>query len=76
MGEMAILDKEHGDLKLIWDPENAEEVTAARKMFDDMRKKGHMAWDVGEKGRKGDNEIKQFNPSLEKIIITPPVKKG
>ena len=76
MGELRVLDREMGDIKLIWDEDNPEEVAAAKEMFDKMRKKGHMAWAVVEKGKKGDNEVKTFDPTLEKIIITPPVKKG
>lgn len=76
MGELRVLDKEAGDLKIIWDKDNEAEVQAAREQFDKLRKKGHMAWDVGRLGRKTDNEITEFDPDLEKIIITPPVKKG
>ena len=76
MGELRILDKKAGDLKVIWDPENQDEVCAAKEQFDSLRKKGYMAWNVGGLGKKGDNEIKEFGPDLEKMIITPPVKKG
>lgn len=76
MGELRILDPKAGDLKVIWDAENPDEVKAAREQFDSLRKKGYMAWDVGARGRKGDNEIKTFDPNLEKMIITPPVTKG
>ena len=76
MGELRVLDKELGDLKIIWDPNNQEEVAAARKAFDELRAKKYMAWDVKEKGKKGDNEVKAFNPELEKMIMTPPVQKG
>ena len=37
MGELRVLDKELGDLKIIWDPNNQEEVAAARKAFDELR---------------------------------------
>lgn len=76
MGELRILDRKHGDIKIIWDPNNEEEVKVARQTFENLTKKGHMAWNVGRLGKKGDNEIKVFDPDLEKMIITPPVKKG
>ena len=76
MGELRILDKDAGDLKVIWNPDNEDEVQAAQEQFDALRNKGYMAWNVGKLGRKTDNEIKEFDPDLEKMIITPPVKKG
>jgi hypothetical protein len=76
MGELRILDPKAGDLKVIWNPDNPDEVCAAKEQFDNLRKKGYMAWNVGRLGKKGDNEITEFDPELEKMIITPPVKKG
>ncbi len=76
MGELRLLDKQAGDLKIIWDSEKPDEVEAVRKQFDELKKKGYMAWNVTNKGRKGDNEIKEFDPDIEKIIMTPAVTKG
>jgi len=76
MGELRVLDKDAGDLKVIWDPDNEDEVQAAREQFYALKKKGYMAWNVGRLGKKTDNEVKEFDPDLKKLIITPPVKKG
>ena len=76
MGELRVLDKEHGDLKITWDPSNKRDIETAKKTFEDLIGKGFMAWDVGPNCKKGDNEIKEFDPNLGRIIITTPVKKG
>jgi hypothetical protein len=75
MGEMAIMDRVAGDLKVIWDPENENEISAAREQFDSLRKKGYMAYTVGERGRKG-TQIREFDPSAEKMILAPPLVGG
>jgi hypothetical protein len=64
-----------GDTKLIWDPDNEHEVAAARKMFNSLRDKRFLAFKVGEKGRKGE-QITTFDPSLEKIIMSPAIAGG
>jgi len=74
MGELRILGKE-GDTKVIWDPENRDEVKAAREQFDALKGKGFLAFEVKNKGDKG-SEIKKFDPEAGKIILTPPIMGG
>jgi hypothetical protein len=75
MSEMAIMDRS-GDTKLIWDPDNADEVANAKRTFDDLLKKGFMAFKVeGRKGDKGE-QIKTFDPKAEKLILTPAMAGG
>jgi hypothetical protein len=75
MSEMRIMDVEAGDLKVIWDADNQEEVDAARAQFDALLKKGYFAYRVGEKGKKAE-QIKKFDPEAEKIILSPAVQGG
>lgn len=75
MGELAIMDRQEGDLKVIWDAGNDDEVEAARAQFDELRSKGYLAYTVEERGRKG-TQIRKFDPSAEKIILAPPVRGG
>ena len=42
VGEMRVLDQT-GDLKIVWSSDKPDEVTQARKMFDDMKAKGYSA---------------------------------
>ena len=72
--EMAVMDST-GDTKLIWEEENRDEVEAAREMFDSLKKKGYLAYAVNKKGDKGD-VLDRFDPSAEKIIMSPQLKGG
>lgn len=60
-----------GDTRLIWDSANADEVAAARRMFDDLRAKHYTAYKAeGKDGRKGE-VINKFDPDAERIIMVP-----
>jgi hypothetical protein len=73
-GVMVILDRS-GDTKHIWDRSNADEVAAARAVFDQMTKKGYQAWSVTRKGDK-DRRITEFDPEAEKMILAPALVGG
>ena len=72
--EMAVMDST-GDTKLIWEEENSAEVEAAREMFDSLKRKGYLAYAVNKKGDKGD-VLDRFDPSAEKIIMSPQLRGG
>ena len=64
-----------GDTKLIWDKNNADEVKAAEKMFDELISKRFTAFSVSEKGDK-DEMIRKFDADAEKIIMVPRMQGG
>jgi hypothetical protein len=72
--EMQVIN-EKGDTRLSWDEENRTEVDAARKMFDDMKAKGYIAYKMNKQGDKGDL-IDRFDPSHEKVVLAPPMRGG
>jgi hypothetical protein len=72
---MSVMDPKEGDIKTIWDRNNSDEVEAARAQFKKMTDKGFLAYTVKKSGRKGD-QIHEFDPDAEKIILTPPVRGG
>lgn len=74
MPELITLDRS-GDTKLIWDSENKEEVDAARKTFNDLRRKGYLGYSVKKSGKKKD-VITEFDPDSEKLILAPPMAGG
>lgn len=74
MNEMCVMD-ETGDTKTIWNPENVDEVQAARDTFDLLKRKNYLAYSVKNDGEKG-NIIRKFDPELGKIIMVPPVIGG
>ena len=75
MGEMSILNHE-GDTKVIWDPENEDECEAAEEQFDSLMKKGFTAFEVGVKGKKTKQVVKNFDPDLGKLIMVPALQGG
>ena len=74
MGQLAIMDRT-GDTKSMWDKNNPDEVEAARTTFDKLKKKGYLAFRVADGGKKGE-VIREFDPSAESIILSPPVAGG
>lgn len=76
MGVMSVMDRELGDLKVIWDSSKSEEVKAAKTQFDELTKKGYMAYKVtGKEGTKGE-QIREFDPDAERLILAPALRGG
>lgn len=71
---MAIMGKE-GDTKIMWSADRPEEVENARNSFNSLREKRYLAFRVNEKGDKGE-QMKEFDPKAEKIILVPPMAGG
>ena len=66
-----------GDTKIIWDKTKPDEVAAARAMFDALRKKNYLAFKVkGDKGDPSDEQIREFDPNIERIVFTPQMQAG
>ena len=58
-----------GDQRVMWDKDSADEVDAARAMFDRLTGKGYMAYKAeGKKGTQGE-QIRTFDPNAERIIL-------
>ena len=74
MGEMAIMGRQ-GDTKIIWDRNNSDEISAAQRLFNDLRGTGYLAFSVQKGGEKG-VQIFYFDPQAEKIILAPPMRGG
>jgi hypothetical protein len=65
-----------GDTRIMWDKGNEDEVATARKTFDDLRKKGYVAYRAeGKKGDRGE-VIRAFDPDAERIILVKQLVGG
>jgi hypothetical protein len=65
-----------GDTRVIWNPRDADEVAAARATFDELVKEKHfLAFKVQRGGGKGE-QVTEFDPAAEKLIIAPPMAGG
>lgn len=74
-GEMAVLDHT-GDYKIIWDADVPAEVEQARKTFYELKSKGYAAFKVkGEAGAQGE-QVREFNPDAERLIMVPAMQGG
>lgn len=74
-GLMSTLDRT-GDTRLMWDRKNKTEVNAARRTFRDLLKDGYMAYRaVGKKGEQGE-QIREFDPDAERIILVKQLVGG
>ena len=73
-GELSVLDQT-GDTKVAWDSENDDEIATARRTFNDLRGKGYLAFRVNKQGDKG-QEMREFDPEAEKIILAPQMRGG
>lgn len=65
-----------GDTRTMWNPANADEVAAAKRTFDELTKKGYLAYvATNERGDKGE-QIRVFDPEVGKIILVPQMRGG
>lgn len=71
---MSVMGRE-GDTKTLWDPDNAEEVEAAKETFKSLTKKGYLAFHVKEDGKKGE-QMRKFDPKAGSIIMVPRMVGG
>jgi len=65
-----------GDTRIMWDAGVQTEVDSAKKVFDDLRARGYMAYAVlAEGGGKGEI-VTTFDPAAQKLILAPPMAGG
>lgn len=75
MGSIAVLGKE-GDTKTTWDSSNKVEVEVARSQFNALKAKGYLAYRVDTQGAKSGEVVREFDPSLNALIMVPPMQGG
>lgn len=66
---------QRGDTRLTWDSDNREEVDAHKATFDKLIAKGFTAFSVRKDGDKG-KKLTEWDPSIEAMILVPPIKGG
>lgn len=72
---LSVMDPAHGDVKTVWNPENEDEVKAARETFDRMKAKGYAAFRVKKDGEKAEL-MRAFDPEAAAIIMAPGIRGG
>lgn len=66
---------DEGDSRIIWDPDNPDEVDAARAQFDTLVGKGYQAYAVRRGGEKGER-VRKFEATAERLILAPATRGG
>lgn len=64
-----------GDTKQMWDSRNPEEVSNARRTFNDFKEKRYIIYRVNKDGSTGEL-MTEFDPNAERMIIMPPAFGG
>lgn len=64
-----------GDTKHMWDPNNADEVDAAKTMFEGFKKKGYAIFAVKKDGDKGE-QVREFDANAKAYIFVPQMRGG
>lgn len=70
----AVMDKT-GHMKIMWDPKDPTEVENARQTYNKMKAEGRIAWTVDKEGNRKEHLL-EFDPKLEKMILSPPLAGG
>lgn len=64
-----------GDNRVMWNPNDKDEVATAEAAFEAAKKKGMLAYSVDKEGNKGE-VIRKFDPKAGKIIMTRQLQGG
>ena len=76
MGVMKVLDPVLGDSRISWDSGKPHEVENARAQYDNLtEERGYFAYEVGRGGKPG-VQLDEFDPSIEEMIMRPPMVAG
>lgn len=74
-GNLLCCMNEDGDKRIMWDSSNDGEITEARRVFDEYKAKGYLAYRTNSRGEKG-TVIDKFDAKAERIIMQPQMVGG
>lgn len=76
-GTMKVLDRKLGDRQISWDKGKPKEIEDARSSFDFLvKQQKYFAYEVDPMNNKKGKQVREFDPSLESLILTPPLVGG
>lgn len=76
MGKLRIIDPVLGDEHITWDPNNAEEVQAAKDKFDSLTKAGHKVYKVTQSPSREGEAVSEFDANTGEYLVAPPMSGG
>jgi hypothetical protein len=65
-----------GDTRIMWDPNNRDEVKTAKAAFDAAKSRGMLAYTVDPKSAEKGEVVREFDKDLGKIIMTKQLVGG
>lgn len=65
-----------GDTKIIWNKDNPDEVENARRTFNDLLSKNYLAFKVRDSDSKEGEQIREFDPNIGRMILSPQMRGG
>ena len=74
MNEFTVLDP-NGHTTTMWDPQSPAEIERARRVFDEMRRRGYRAFRIGKDGGPGQPRH-SFDPKDDAMVFVPPIHAG
>lgn len=74
IGVMNIMDRS-GHKQLTWSTDRLDEIVEARETFDALMKKGYSAFGANQK-EETKYLIKEFDPTVEEMVLVPKIVGG
>lgn len=74
MNEFKVLDP-NGHTRTTWDSSSPEEIEKARRIYDELIKRGFRAFRVEERGGAGVPRSR-FDPEDKETLLVPPIRAG
>lgn len=74
MNEFKVLDP-NGHTRTTWDTASPEEIENARRIYNDLIKRGFRAFRMEEGGREG-VPARRFDPKDKETLLVPPIRAG
>lgn len=74
---MSIADKEEGDYRYTWDPDDETDVKIAKAAFEEAKRNGLVGYAVKKNGEKNERKVvREFDPEMKCIIMAPSLVGG
>lgn len=74
MNEFKVLDP-NGHTRTTWDAASPEDVESARRIFNELMKRGYRAFRMEGGGREGVQKS-GFDPKEKETLLVPPIRAG
>lgn len=71
-----ILTAKDGDKRVVWDASDLAQIQDARRMFEELKAAGMVAYKVGDNGLASTEVMEEFDPLAEEVLFLPVGKQA